>query len=100
MPQKAKLPSAPIVGIVKDWPDRVAAEHETIKRFKHSANILGLNMQEVDPTGKTKSGIMPDFIFSLHFESGKTWRQPSIHLLWNTIEFLAKPGFAQSILNA
>lgn len=100
MPQKAKLPSAPIVGIVKDWPDRVAAEHETIERFKHSANILGLNMQEVDSTGKTKSGIEPDFVFSLHFESGKTWRQPSIHLLWNPIEFLAKRGFAQSILNA
>jgi hypothetical protein len=99
MPQKAKLPTAPILGIVKDWPDRVAAEHETIERFKHSANILGLNMQEVDTSGKTKSGIVPDFIFSLHFESGKTWRQPSIHLLWNPIEFLAKRGFAQSILN-
>ena len=100
MPQKAKLPTAPILGIVKDWPDRVAAEHETIERFKYSANILGLNLQEVDPTGRTKSGVLPDFIFSLHFESGKTWRQPSIHLLWNPIEFLAKRGFAKSVLNA
>jgi hypothetical protein len=100
MPEKAKIPSMPVVGIVKDWPDRVAAEHETIERFKLSASILGINLQEVDYTGKTRSGIAPEFILSLHFEHGKTWRQPSIHLLWNPIEFLANRGFAQSILNA
>jgi hypothetical protein len=100
MPQKIKKSPAPKLGIVKDWPDRVAAEHETIERFKHSAGLLGLSMEEVDPTGKTKDGIEPDFIFSLHFEHGKTWRQPSIHLLWNPIEFLAERGFAKSILNA
>jgi hypothetical protein len=100
MPEKAKIPSIPVVGIVKDWPDRVAAEHETIERFKFSASILGIDLQEVDSSGKTRSGIAPEFILSLHFEHGKTWRQPSIHLLWNPIEFLFKRGFAQSILNA
>jgi hypothetical protein len=100
MPQKAKHPSLPVLGIVKDWPDRVAAEHETIERFKHSVSILGLSLEEVDSSGKTKDGLAPEFIFSLHFESGKTWKQPSIHLLWNPIEFLAKRGFAESILNA
>ena len=99
MPQKIKKSPAPKLGIVKDWPDRVAAEHETIERFKRSAGLIGLSMEEVDSSGKTKDGIEPDFVFSLHFEHAKTWRQPSIHLLWNPIEFLAERGFAKSILN-
>jgi hypothetical protein len=89
----------PTLGIIRDWPDQVAAEHETIERFKQSASILDIDLHEVDNTGRTKDGLTPDFILSLHFESGKTWRQPSIHMLWNPIEFLASRGFANSILN-
>jgi hypothetical protein len=100
MPRSQNLNSLPTLGVYKNWPDKVAAEHESIERFKLSAGLLGINLEIVNDNGETKSGTSPDFIFALHFETGKTWPQPSIHPLWNPIDYLYDRGFAQNILNS
>jgi hypothetical protein len=89
-----------VIGVIKNWPDKIAAEHETIERMKVSASLAGFDLVEVDTVGKTAFGVEPEIVLSLHFETPKTWRQPSIHPLWNPVSFLAMRDFPLAIFNS
>jgi hypothetical protein len=88
------------LGIVRNWPDQKAAEHETIERFKRSSEIAGYRMVEVNHFGVSDDGEEPDLVFTLHFETPKLCFQPTIHTLWNPAEFLFMRNKEQSLINA
>lgn len=87
------------LGIIKNWPNQRAAEHETIERFKISAEIAGFELMEVDHNGKAVNGFEPDFVLTLHFDTPKLCPQPTIHTLWNPSSFLKDRGFSTSKVN-
>jgi hypothetical protein len=87
------------LGIVRNWPEQKAAEHETIERFKRSSEIAGYKMVEVNHFGVSDDGEEPDLVFTLHFETPKLCFQPTIHTLWNPAEFLYKRNRKQSLIN-
>ena len=88
-----------VLGVLKNWPDQVAAEHETIERLKHAAKLINLEVVEVDHLGFDPLGVAPSLILSLHFETPKTWKAPSIHPLWNPVTFLKARNYPLAIFN-
>ncbi|MDE2410455.1 MAG: glycosyltransferase family 1 protein [Sphingomonadales bacterium] len=88
------------VGIIRLWPETLAAEHESIERFRFALSMLGVELVELDRSGKffdqpgrrvTQNDV--DFVISLHFETPKSYDCFSWGALWNPNDFYVDWGF-------
>lgn len=86
--------------IVRLWPDQAVAEHENVERFKKAAELLGIEIVEVDKYGRILSSPgawidkdYVDFVLHLHFETPKTYDVFSVAAMWNPIQFYFDWGF-------
>jgi hypothetical protein len=94
------------IGIIRLWPNQAAAEHESIERFRRAADILGVEIVELDRLGflidgphrkVTENDV--DFVISLHYETPKSYDCFSWAALWNPIDFYVEWGVSPYLDN-
>jgi hypothetical protein len=86
------------IGVIRYWPNRPAAEHETIERFKAAAQTFGHSIVEIADSGMTlQTDTVPevDFIINLHFQSAKAVDVLYYGALWNPLAYYHAWGFQQ-----
>ena len=94
------------IGVIRLWPKQAAAEHESIERFRRAANILGIEIIELDRLGFLLDGPRRlvsqddvDFVMSLHYETPKAFDCFSWGALWNPIDFYVEWGVSPYLDN-
>ena len=94
------------IGIIRLWPNQAAAEHESIERFRMAADILGVEIVELDRLGFLLEGARRvvshddvDFVISLHYETPKAFDCFSWGALWNPVDFYVEWGVSPYLDN-
>jgi len=88
------------IAVVRLWDGLKNAEYEVIERFRATADDLGVELVEIDSTGKMLDGSGKDvssadvdFVLHLHFETPKSYDAYSYVALWNPLKFYFEWGY-------
>lgn len=86
-----------LIGVIRYWAGRPAAEHEVIARLSQAAQARGHQIIELNPDGTSLAGPAGtprlDMVLNLHYASPKSLDVPHVGALWNPLEFYHKFGF-------
>ena len=83
--------------IVCSWPERQAAENETISRISYAASLINKDVIVITTNGEILNNFKPtkkfitnedvDFVINLHYSTPKGYDGFSYVALWNPIDF-------------